>query len=261
MGSGKPESSSYKLLSDDESSVDNGHVCGRCETSISEDRPSRSFSTLKLILAFVFCQIPILLLSFAVFRYILRSNERTSETYHKDDYTGIVTVDDAWAERNHLPPTVKYPHDPQLRVYQVNVFHSLHCLYRIRNRLISNVPMEKWPRNDIHTMHCVDHLREEIMCNVDVSMSGSNEFVAFNNHNHDRKCRDLAAVQRWAQEHTWLGYKDYLEGVIGYDANEAERVNMALAGKGQWNKANSTHNKETGKIEAWFEDHEISSGH
>ncbi|KAE9578072.1 hypothetical protein CGMCC3_g5850 [Colletotrichum fructicola] len=247
MGSGKPESSSYKLLSDDESSVDNGHVCGRCETSISEDRPSRSFSTLKLILAFVFCQIPILLLSFAVFRYILRSNERTSETYHKDDYlaferynatgtpysivdaadpskdadkfwndlkryTGIVTVDDTWAERNHLPPTVKYPHDPQLRVYQVNVFHSLHCLYRIRNRLISNVSMEMWPRNDIHTMHCVDHLRGDY-------------------------------VQR------------------RYDANEAERVNMALAGKGQWNKANSTHNKETGKIEAWFEDHEISSGH
>ncbi|KAI8181740.1 hypothetical protein K4K51_001619 [Colletotrichum sp. SAR 10_75] len=217
MGSGKPESSSYKLLSDDESSIDNGHVCSRCETSISDDRASRSFSTLKLVLAFVFCQVPILLFSFAVFRYILQSNERGSDTYDKNDYlafetynatgtpysivdaadpskdadkfwndlkryTGIVTVDDAWAKSNNLPPTVKYPHDPQLRVYQVNVFHSLHCL-------------------------------------------------------------------------------DYLEGVIGYDANEAERVNMALAGKGQWNKANSTHNKETGKIEAWFEDHEISSGH
>ncbi|CAI0654459.1 unnamed protein product [Colletotrichum noveboracense] len=195
MGSDKPESSSYKLLSDDESSVDNGHVCSRCESSISDDQASRSLSTLKLVLAFVFCQVPILLFSFAVIRYILLGNERTSDTYDKHDYlafekynatgtpysivdaadpskdadefwndlktyTGIVTVDDAWAERNDLPPTVTYPHDPQLRVYQVNVFHSLHCLYRIRNRLISNVPMDKWPRNDIHTMHCVDHLRE-----------------------------------------------------------------------------------------------------
>ncbi|KAF4896424.1 hypothetical protein CGCF415_v000876 [Colletotrichum fructicola] len=215
MGSGKPESSSYKLLSDDESSVDNGHVCGRCETSISEDRPSRSFSTLKLILAFVFCQIPILLLSFAVFRYILRSNERTSETYHKDDYLAF--------ERYNATGTP----------------------YSIVDAADPSKDADKfW--NDLKRY---------------VSMSGSNEFVAFNNHNHDRKCRDLAAVQRWAQEHTWLGYKDYLEGVIRYDANEAERVNMALAGKGQWNKANSTHNKETGKIEAWFEDHEISSGH
>ncbi|KAF9881683.1 hypothetical protein CkaCkLH20_00829 [Colletotrichum karsti] len=176
-------------------------------------------------------------------------------------HTGIVEIDRDWAQINHLPPTVPHPDDPNLRIYQVNAFHSLHCLYRIRNRLISKVSLDKWPRNDIHTMHCLDHIRNEMMCNVDISMSGSQEYISFNTHGHDRKCRDLGAIQRWAQDHAWSGYKDYLENVVNFDADEAERVNAAFAGKGKWNHANSTHHKETGKIDLWFEDHDLAGGH
>ncbi|KXH68992.1 hypothetical protein CSAL01_06609 [Colletotrichum salicis] len=103
-------------------------------------------------------------------------------------------------------------------------------------------------------MHCVDHIRNDLMCHVGISLSGSDEYVSFNSHSHHQKCRDLGALQRWVKRHSWTGYKDYLEGVVGYDFDEAERVSMAMAGKGHWNKAQSTLDNETGKIELWFEE-------
>ncbi|KAK2042487.1 hypothetical protein LZ31DRAFT_623628 [Colletotrichum somersetense] len=165
---------------------------------------------------------------------------------------GIVAADEGWARQTKLPSTVGNPQEPDLKVYQINVFHSLHCLYRIRNRLISNITLDQWPRNDIHTMHCLDHIRNYLMCHAAISLSGSDEFVSFNRHGHDQKCRDLAAIQTWAREHSWPGYSDYLQSVVGYDASEAERVKMANAGKGHWNKANSTLDKQSGKIKLAF---------
>ncbi|KAK1959928.1 hypothetical protein LY78DRAFT_590623 [Colletotrichum sublineola] len=283
-------SSSIKLLSDDgdTSKLDHGRICYRCESKITKDQFQTRYSGLRL--ALIFGSFQLLLLGFGglVFHsfhedkrapeamdphgyFALGQFNTTEKAYDIVDAAdpspetdqfwhdlrktdGIVAVDGDWAQRIHLPSTVDHPHEPHLKLYQINVFHSLHCLYRIRNRLISNITLDRWPRNDIHTMHCLDHIRNDLMCHADISLSGSDEFASFNRHDHDQKCRDLGAIQAWAREHSWPGYSDYLQRVVGFDPDEAERVNMATAGKGHWNKANSTLDKQSGKIELWFED-------
>ncbi|TDZ32347.1 Phenylalanine aminomutase [Colletotrichum spinosum] len=183
-----------------------------------------------------------------------RSEEATRFWTELKNYDGIVAIDDAFAEQLNLPPSVPHPDNPSTKIYQVNVFHSLHCLYRIRNRLISKVPLDKWPRDDIHTMHCLDHIRNDLMCNVDLSLSGSSEYISFNHGHRGKKCRDLGAVQEWSRRNAWTGYREYLKDVIGFDLMEAERANLAAAGGGHWDQANSTFDKETGKITFWFEE-------
>jgi hypothetical protein len=44
--------------------------------------------------------------------------------------TGLVALDNRLAEHMDLPPTLPHPYDPKLNLYQVNAFHSLHCLVR-----------------------------------------------------------------------------------------------------------------------------------
>ncbi|KAF4774266.1 hypothetical protein HER10_EVM0010977 [Colletotrichum scovillei] len=267
-----------KLLAVEVNDLEHGTLCSRCEKSITREA-GRGFSYMKLFLVFLLCQVTILGLSFLAFHAFQKNTDATIQDIDQQDYftlesynsteklydiidaadrspeadafwhelqktDGIVAVHREWAKENALPDTVSHPDDPASKIYQINVFHALHCLYRLRNRLTSDIPLEKWPRNDIHTMHCVDHIRNDLMCH----------YVSFNSHSHNQKCRDLGALQRWAKRHSWTGYKDYLEGVVGYDFNEAERVNMATAGKGHWNKAQSTLDKETGKIELWFEE-------
>ncbi|OHE91932.1 hypothetical protein CORC01_12782 [Colletotrichum orchidophilum] len=278
-----------KLLAAEVNDSEHGPLCSRCEKAITGETSSSRFSRFKLLLVFFLCQIPILCLSFLAFHTFQTKTGDTSQGIDQQDYftlenyntteklynivdaadrspeadafwhemqktDGIVAVHSEWAKQNGLPATVAYPDDSDYKVYQINVFHALHCLYRIRNRLTSKIPLEKWPRNDIHTMHCVDHIRNDLMCHADISLSGSDEYVSFNSHSHHQKCRDLGALQKWAKQHGWVGYKEYLEGDVGYDPIEAERVNMATAGKGHWNKAQSKLDKETGKIELWFEE-------
>ncbi|KAK0377256.1 hypothetical protein CLIM01_05406 [Colletotrichum limetticola] len=277
-----------KLLVAEVSDLEHDTLCSRCEKSITGETSLGSWY-LKLLLVFLLCQVPILGLSSLAFNAFQRNSNATIQGIDQQDYftlesynsteklydivdaadrspeadafwhelqktDGIVAVRSEWAKEKALPDTVSHPDDPASKIYQINVFHALHCLYRIRNRLTSNIPLEKWPRNDIHTMHCVDHIRNDLMCHADISLSGSDEYVSFNSHGYNQKCRDLGALQRWAKRHSWAGYKDYLEGIVGYDFNEAERVNMATAGKGHWNKAQSTLDKNTGKIELWFEE-------
>ncbi|KZL77786.1 ABC transporter [Colletotrichum tofieldiae] len=281
-------SSSVKLLSDDGNTQDHGHICRRYENEIIRDTSYIRFSGLSLVLIFGVSQLLLLVLVVLVF-HLFQANKGSAQVLDPNDYfalshynatkkaydivdaadpspeadrfwhdlqktDGIVVVNSRWAQQNNLPPTVDHPYEPQVKIYQINVFHSLHCLYRIRNRLISNVTLDKWPRNDVHTMHCLDHIRNSLMCHADISLSGSDEFVSFNVHDHDQKCKDLGAIQRWAREHDWPGYSEYLQTVVGYDPIEAERVNMMTAGEGRWNKAKSTLDKQSGKIELWFED-------
>ncbi|KAK1984689.1 hypothetical protein LZ30DRAFT_820873 [Colletotrichum cereale] len=282
--------SSVKLLSNngDTSKLDHGQICCRCESKIIKDIPYTSFPGFRLALMFGGCQLLLLAVGVLAFHsfhvgkgtpkaldpneyFALGQYNATEKAYDIVDAAdaspeadqfwhdlrktdGIVVVDRSWARRTNLSSTVDHPYEPHLKVYQINVFHSLHCLYRIRNRLISNLTLDQWPRNDIHTMHCLDHIRNDLMCHADISLSGSDEFVSFNRHDHDLNCRDLGAIQEWAGEHSWPGYSDYLQSVIGYHPIEAERVNMATSGKGHWNKANSTLDKQSGKIELWFED-------
>lgn len=44
---------------------------------------------------------------------------------------GIIAFDAQRVGRMNLPTTRSHPSDPDLKIYQINFFHSLHCLVRI----------------------------------------------------------------------------------------------------------------------------------
>jgi len=246
--------SKTRLLDTDRNEHEERVLCSRCEEKISR----RRFPKHKPLLIFGLCQVLVLLLGFAVFALFRRRNGLSIQNLYFDltkynvtrngfgiqnaadaskaadqfwksvtDSTGLVALDNRWTERMDLPPTVPHPHDPKLKLYQINSFHSLHCLYRIRNRLLSEIPLEVWPRNDIHTMHCIDHIREDLMCNADLSLRGSTNYVSFDTTTSaGDQCRDLDAVQRWAFQHRWSGFFEYMNDVLHLDPVSTEKEVM-----------------------------------
>jgi len=125
---------------------------------------------------------------------------------------GIVTVPTEWALQ-YFTPSAPSPDDPAQSIYQVDVFHSIHCLYRLRNRLTSNPPVLS---DDHHTLHCIDYLREQLMCHSDMTLEATNDYVQFDK-NYGHKCRDHDALREWTVEHTWKGHKKYLETTLGFE--------------------------------------------
>ncbi|KAF2662133.1 hypothetical protein K491DRAFT_773273 [Lophiostoma macrostomum CBS 122681] len=125
------------------------------------------------------------------------------------DTNGFIQVDAQWAESLDLPQTRTHPSRPDQKIYQINFFHSIHCLYRIRSRLIASAPLEQWPRNDTHTLHCLDHIRHNMMCHADLSLYGTDDYVVFDKAPDSQTCRDISGVKQWAKANAWAGYKDY----------------------------------------------------
>lgn len=98
---------------------------------------------------------------------------------------------------------------PDESVFQVDMFHQLHCLERIRSDLIS----AKWlyqlnpNRTDEdpssrHTLHCVDYLRQAVMCTGDLTLVSTGVDLEFD-YSPPRKCRDFGAVGGWVRERMW----------------------------------------------------------
>jgi len=48
---------------------------------------------------------------------------------------GVVALDAAWAKKSGLAPAAPHPYDNHSNIYQVDVFHSLHCLVSLQQRL------------------------------------------------------------------------------------------------------------------------------
>lgn len=43
---------------------------------------------------------------------------------------GVVAIDTEWALRHGFEPSVPHPDDPSKGIYQLDVFHSMHCIVR-----------------------------------------------------------------------------------------------------------------------------------
>lgn len=67
---------------------------------------------------------------------LLRGELQTPNLYQKglaNHYVigdGIVAVDTEWAIRQNLTPSAAHPENATQSIYQVDVFHALHCLVR-----------------------------------------------------------------------------------------------------------------------------------
>lgn len=87
---------------------------------------------------------------------------------------------------------------------QVDAFHQLHCLERIRqvaigrsflDELTTDVPLEEtyFVR---HTLHCIDYLRQTLLCQADLTLVPPSSDLNFETA-PPRMCRDWHAVERW----------------------------------------------------------------
>ncbi|PKK41765.1 hypothetical protein CI102_12568, partial [Trichoderma harzianum] len=86
----------------------------------------------------------------------------------------------------------------------LEVFHSLHCLNRLRQALYPKyyhtvrLPGDKpW---DEHIGHCINHLRQAIQCHGDLTpmewILVDNKLILRTNTLHT--CRDFESIHRWA---------------------------------------------------------------
>lgn len=145
---------------------------------------------------------------------------------------GIVALETEWALQNGYAPSRLHSEDPTKSIYQIDMFHALHCVVgSLMNLWFSTtaeghiVPnpkladfksLEQWPRNDDHTLHCLDYLREQLMCNPDLLLQGTDYYVHFN-VNHGHTCRNSDMITDWAKSHHWSGHRQYLIDTTGIE--------------------------------------------
>lgn len=127
-----------------------------------------------------------------------------------------MSIPHTWAQQHGLPPSDPHPEQPDHGLYQIDLWHSLHCLFRIRNRITSHVPIDEHPRDDAHTLHCLDYIRQQLMCQADTTLQ-----EALSNRKVANQCRDFGAIQGWVRDHGWPGYRAYMAPMM---AAEEEAV-------------------------------------
>ncbi|KAH8803546.1 hypothetical protein F5884DRAFT_904063 [Xylogone sp. PMI_703] len=155
------------------------------------------------------------------------SGERTSEADQlwQDILSGdgIIAIETAWARQNNIALSAPLPDHPELSVYQVDGFHSLHCLYRLRNKILSDTPIAETPRGHMHTLHCIDYIREQLMCHADMTLQGTDDYVHYIN-NKGYQCRDFSAIQTWVNEHKWPGHRTYIDAWVRQRMNDSAQA-------------------------------------
>ncbi|KIX09227.1 uncharacterized protein Z518_00306 [Rhinocladiella mackenziei CBS 650.93] len=101
--------------------------------------------------------------------------------------------------------TVPIYGDPGHYIVTLDVFHQLHCLSMIRQRIWSTEETTPFGYvGDRHMDHCIESIRESLMCSSDISprpYGWSEEFGEVLPVNQFlRTCRDFDALRDWAME-------------------------------------------------------------
>ncbi|KAM4066823.1 hypothetical protein HRG_000841 [Hirsutella rhossiliensis] len=120
---------------------------------------------------------------------------------------GVVSLDTEWALGQGLRPSAQSPTDASQSIYQIDVFHALHCLNSIRQNLMSKTPP---PWDEKHMLHCLDYVRHQLLCHPDLTLVHTNdleEFVLDQSHS----CRDYGALVDWVHRHRWVEFPEWLK--------------------------------------------------
>ncbi|UKZ83799.1 hypothetical protein TrVFT333_011612 [Trichoderma virens FT-333] len=120
---------------------------------------------------------------------------------------GVISLNTEWARSQGLRPSAQSPTDPSQSIYQVDVFHALHCLNSIRQNLMSETPP---PWDETHMLHCLDYVRSQLLCHPDLTLVTTNdleEFVLDEVHT----CRDYSAMVDWVHRHRWVEFPEWLK--------------------------------------------------
>ncbi|KAK3304993.1 uncharacterized protein B0T15DRAFT_396525, partial [Chaetomium strumarium] len=155
-------------------------------------------------------------------------NGRWEELYNG---FGVSLISQASARK--LPnATTPLPQDRSLYVVQLDVFHQLHCLNRLRKLLYPDVyPTDVSSGSPeatdtlYHLEHCVESLRQSLQCGSDTSTifwewSPANAKMMGNTAT-THTCRDFDRIRDWAVRHKLDGDFDMLVEVKGAPIRQA----------------------------------------
>ncbi|KAL2167192.1 hypothetical protein VTG60DRAFT_1604 [Thermothelomyces hinnuleus] len=129
--------------------------------------------------------------------------------------------------------TTPLPQDRSRYVVQLDVFHQLHCLNRLRKLLYPKVyhtDVTSGPDEAADTLyhleHCVESLRQSLLCATDASTifwdwSPANGRMMGNTAT-THTCRDFERIRDWAVRHRLDGEFDMLVEVKGAPIRQAE---------------------------------------
>ncbi|QYT06108.1 hypothetical protein H0G86_012974 [Trichoderma simmonsii] len=137
------------------------------------------------------------------------ADSHDADNYWRDllDSGGVISLNTEWARKQGLRPSAQSPTDPSQSIYQVDVFHALHCLNAIRQNLMSETPP---PWDETHMLHCLDYVRSQLLCHPDLTLVPTNdleEFVLDEVHT----CRDYNAMADWVYRHRWVEFPEWLK--------------------------------------------------
>ncbi|KAF7437548.1 hypothetical protein PC9H_004390 [Pleurotus ostreatus] len=103
--------------------------------------------------------------------------------------------------------TEAIPGDEEHYAVELDVFHELHCLNRIRKTIYSDHYPDmriSLPGNEIHMSHCLNSIRRSLMCSSDVSLIvwkwDEEAGQSFPRGDVVHRCRDFDRIKEWALE-------------------------------------------------------------
>ncbi|KAG6268286.1 hypothetical protein E4U49_007394 [Claviceps purpurea] len=132
-----------------------------------------------------------------------------------DYFDGFVALDHEFAKKNKILSSQNWPWDHSKGIYVLHGYHSLHCVYVLRDALrqFRNNDPQSWPFE--HLTHCLLVLREDTICTAEDTARYTGHLHAQENKTDGvpsgvgaiRACRDWDALRRFAREHSACYYR------------------------------------------------------
>ncbi|MCJ1312590.1 hypothetical protein MMC25_006264 [Agyrium rufum] len=128
--------------------------------------------------------------------------------------SGLLSLNTRWAAQQSLPTSAPNPYSSEESIYQVDVYHSLHCLAlknKIRKSIVSEEESRQDPKHDKHILHCIDYIRQALICNGDLLLGTTQDYQDYG-LNDAHTCRDYGALMTWVKAHEWKGFHEWAYG-------------------------------------------------
>ncbi|KAK8098783.1 uncharacterized protein PG998_012024 [Apiospora kogelbergensis] len=143
-----------------------------------------------------------------------------TDTAHKPGSSaqGLVSVP---RDSPLAPPgviTVPSALDGTHSVYQVSMFHTLHCLETLRLAL-DGTARDQGITEDLsqtHAPHCIDWIRQEVMCSADIALNS-----VLDEYRTPHQCRDFDRIMQWTEAH---GYRGPVKEILHHKLDDTGEV-------------------------------------
>ncbi|KAF7188224.1 Phenylalanine aminomutase (L-beta-phenylalanine forming) [Pseudocercospora fuligena] len=122
---------------------------------------------------------------------------------------GWVALDNDVAHSKGIPTAMHWPWDDSKSIYVLHGFHSIHCVFVLRDSLMQfrDGKEQSWPFP--HVTHCLHVLREDTTCNADDTPrytghlhAQENSTTFFSGIGQTRQCRDWNQLRDFAIENS-----------------------------------------------------------